>query len=428
MIWINVDSTINESMKELLHAQEAATLLDVKLATLYAYVSRGWIKSVPGTHGPARLYPKDDVERLRAKHLARRGHGAVAAGALHFGEPVLESALTEIDERGPRYRGHCAVDLAEGGVGFEAAAELLWSGELPRSARWPFCELGLRASDIGRLLPRSTPPLARLPLVVAALSMRDTARFDAPEAEERARGRLLIRRMVTSLALPGGARRTQRTLRAPTVAAALGIALGAAEGPRVSRMLERALVVCLDHELNASSFAARIAASTGADLYACVGAALHTLSGPRHGGACERVEALVAETIRPNRAAAVIEQRARRGDATPGFGHPLYPKGDPRAEVLLQNLGPGAGSAKTLLALVAAMRRAGRERPTLDAGLVAVAQALRLPLGSAGAIFAIGRTAGWIAHALEQRKAGHILRPRARYVGARAPADQADGS
>jgi citrate synthase len=409
-------------MKELLPAREAASILDIKLATLYAYVSRGWLKSVRGTDGPARLYSRADVERLRARHMARRGHAAVAAGALQFGEPVLESALTDIDERGPLYRGHCAVDLADRGVGFEAAAELLWSGELPRSARWKASSLGLRAGDIVTLVPRDAPPLARLPLVVSALALRDAARFDAPEIEERARGRVLIRRMVACLGLSSGARRTMRALRAPTIASALGIALGALESARVSRMLERALVISLDHELNASSFAARVAASTGADLYACVGAALHTLSGPRHGGACERVEALIAETGRPGRAAAVIEQRARRGDATPGFGHPLYPRGDPRATALLDNLGSGARSARTLLALVRAMREAGREDPTVDIALVAVAQALHLPPGSAGAIFAIARAAGWIAHALEQRKTGQMLRPRARYVGSREPA------
>src|SRR5215831_350721 len=116
-------------MKELLTAPEAARLLDVKAATLYSYVSRGLLPSVPGTRGPSRLYARGDVERLRARHVARAGHGAVAAGALRFGEPVLESALTAIDDAGPRYRGHSAVELAQSGAAFEAVAELLWSGE-----------------------------------------------------------------------------------------------------------------------------------------------------------------------------------------------------------------------------------------------------------------------------------------------------------
>src|SRR3954464_16089784 len=104
----------------LLSAREAAALLDVKAATLYSYVSRGLLTSVPGTHGPSRLYARADVERLRARHVARAGHGAVAAGALRFGEPVLESALTAIDANGPRYRGHSAVELARAGTSFES--------------------------------------------------------------------------------------------------------------------------------------------------------------------------------------------------------------------------------------------------------------------------------------------------------------------
>src|SRR5262245_5721107 len=117
-------------MKALVTAAEAAAFLDVKPATLYSYVSRGLLTSVPGTHGPSRLYARGDVERLRARHVARAGHGAVAAGALRFGEPVLESALTAIGEEGPRYRGHAAVELARQGASFESVAELLWSGEL----------------------------------------------------------------------------------------------------------------------------------------------------------------------------------------------------------------------------------------------------------------------------------------------------------
>jgi citrate synthase len=408
-------------MKELLSAQEAASFLEVKAATLYAYASRGWIKSVPGTRGPARLYPRAQIERLKARQVARRGHAAVAAGALHFGDPVLESALTAIDEHGgPHYRGISAVDLAERGVALERVAELLWSGELPADARWQPVAFPLASADVARFVPRDAPPLARLPFVVAALALLDPARFEAPELEERARGRTLIRHLVTSLAVAGGRKRVREAALAPSVAAALAIALGAPRQRRALRLLEQALVVSLDHELNASSFAARVAASTGADLYSCIGAALFTLSGPRHGGACERVEALVAETGSPSRAASVIEQRARRGDATPGFGHHLYPQGDPRATLLLAQVGK-ARSAKTLLALVAAMRRAKREAPTLDAALVAVSQALGLPPGAGGAIFAIGRTAGWIAHSLEQRRAGHLLRPRARYVGTLPP-------
>jgi citrate synthase len=129
----------------------------------------------------------------------------------------------------------------------------------------------------------------------------------------------------------------------------------------------------------------------------------------------------VVETGRPERAVEVVRERSRRGEGVPGFGHPLYPQGDPRARILLdeaRSLAPRPHAPlKTLLALVKAMRDAHREEPTLDAGLVAVASALRLGPGSAAGLFGVSRAAGWIAHALEQRAAAFLLRPRARYVG-----------
>jgi len=181
-----------------------------------------------------------------------------------------------------------------------------------------------------------------------------------------------------------------------------------------------ALVLCADHELNASAFASRVAASTGADIYACVSAALSALSGPRHGGAANRVEALVQEIGEPEAARRVVNERASRGDPVEGFGHPLYPGGDPRGQVLLElasALAPRAEGVRTCLALVDAMDRDGRGGVTLDAGLVALAAALGLPAGSAVGVFAVARSAGWIAHAVEQYEAGYLVRPRARYLG-----------
>ncbi|HSU41944.1 MAG TPA: citrate synthase family protein [Polyangiaceae bacterium] len=407
---------------ELIGAREAAALLEIKAATLYAYVSRGLLASVPGTRGPSRLYARSDVERLKARHLARRGHGAVAAGALRFGEPVLESALTAIDERGPRYRGRVAVELARAGVAFEAVAELLWFGEEVDAdavaARASNSKLGAaRLRALGRFVPRGAAPISALSLAVSALALADPLRFDAPLTAEYARARRLIQLLAAAPALAFEPKRLGPALAAQTVAGALALALGARDTPRTRAALDRALVVIADHELNPSSFAARVAASTGADLYACVGAALGALSGPEHGGATARVEALVAETQRPGRATLVIEERARRGDALPGFGHPLYPKGDPRATVLLTHDKPRHAAERTLAALVESMRAAGREPPNVDLGLVATALALGLPAGAAPAIFAVGRAAGWIAHVFEQRGAGFVLRPRARYTG-----------
>jgi citrate synthase len=402
-------------MKDLLTAREAAALLDIKAATLYSYVSRGFLQSVSGARGPSRLYARADVERLRARHVARAGHGAVAAGALRFGEPVLESALTAIDERGPRYRGHVAVELARDGANFESVAELLWSGVVP-AARVEFPRVR-RLPALGRLAPPDASPIAVLSLVTASLALGDRYRFGAPLVDELARARRLVRALASAVSLAFAPKRAALSLREATVAGALARSFGLAPSARVRRTLDRALVVSADHELNPSSFAARVTASTGADLYACALAALAALSGPEHGGACERVEALVAEIGTPARVAVVLEERTRRGDALPGFGHPLYPAGDPRATVLLAAADAKRRGARTLLALVTRMQHARRERPNIDLGLVATALSLGLPPRAAGAIFAVGRAAGWIAHALEQREAGFVLRPRARYIG-----------
>src|SRR5882672_11758453 len=119
-------------------ARSAARHLGIAVRSLYAYVSRGVVRSMPGSRGRPRLYALADLERLRTRRDARAGHGAVAAGALRWGEPVLDSAITAITPRGPAYRGRLATELAASGARFENVAELLWSGFLPdQPVLWP---------------------------------------------------------------------------------------------------------------------------------------------------------------------------------------------------------------------------------------------------------------------------------------------------
>jgi citrate synthase len=399
---------------------EAAALLGIKRETLYAYTSRGLVRSEPGGQGRERRYHREDLERLRARRDARSGHGPVAAGALRWGEPVLESAITMLAASGPRYRGHPAVTLAAA-TPFEAVAELLWSGELPGGdPSWSADGLGLRARPLASLLPSSSHPFATLSLAVPALAAADPGRFDATDDAEQGRARALVLRMAALLGFAQNPAAARAAVSAGSVARAVLVGLGARTGPRAERAVNGALVLSADHELNPSSFTVRIAASSGADLYACVSAGLGTLSGPLHGRSCDRVEALVAEAGRPEDARAAVHERARRGETVPGFGHTVYPAGDPRATPLLEaaaELAPNRPSVRAVLAIVDAARELGREPPTIDVGLVALAHALSLPSGSAAGLFAVGRAAGWIAHVFEQRAAGFILRPRARYVG-----------
>ena len=127
---------------------------------------------------------------------------------------------------------------------------------------------------------------------------------------------------------------------------------------------------------------------------------------------------LIDEIGEPERAEQVVYARQRRGESIDGFRHPLYPEGDPRGAALIrlaELLAPESPGVRTFLALVEAMRNAEAGYPNIDAGLVALALALELPPGSAVGIFAIARSAGWVAHMLEQYEAGYLVRPRARY-------------
>jgi citrate synthase len=243
---------------------------------------------------------------------------------------------------------------------------------------------------------------------------RSSAPFGLAPEVERGRARALV------LAFSGAAGPRRCTSSDP--ATRLLESFGVPATPARRRLANAALLLCADHELNASTFAARVAASTGADLQACLLAALATFLGPRHGGASGAVETVLAEVARPGRALAVVRARTTRGEGMPGFGHPLYPAGDPRAATLLALVAdtPATTPLRTLGALIEATARVRGERPNIDTALVAARLALALPRGAAIPLFAVGRTAGWVAHVLEQRESPAILRPRARYVGAAA--------
>ncbi len=243
-------------------AGAAAALLGVQRRTLYAYVSRGLVRSAPGTTGKARRYDRGDLERLVARHRARTGHGPVAAGALRWGEPVLESSITAIGPRGPSYRGHDAVDLAARGIGLERTAELLWTGGLPDAAAWP--RRALPWAGLAKLGPEVAPGAA-LPLAVVALGLRDPGRHDPRPDAVLARARAAIPALAAATSL----RHADAAMEAATVAGVLGRALLGKAPPRDAiAALDVALVLMADHELNASTFAARVVASTGAELYA----------------------------------------------------------------------------------------------------------------------------------------------------------------
>ena len=398
-----------------LSSEEAAAYLGIKLQTLYAYASRGLVKGLPGARGRGRRYRREDLEPLRARSAGP------AASALRYGEPVLETSITRMTPQGPEYRGHLATELVREGTSFEAVAELLWTGVLPATApRWAPAGSRLPVRELARLLPPGSPPLAALALVLPVLAAADPLRFDAEPQAVLARARRLIPLLAASYALALDPKRLPAAQETGEPARALALALGLRPERKVLDLLHATLILCADHELNASTFAARVAASTGADLHACLTAAVATFGGPRHGGASEQVELLAHEVRAPERAALAVAERLRRGERLPGFGHPLYPEGDPRAPPLIERavaFRPRAPRVRTVVALTEAVQATGRPRANIDVALAAACAALRLPLGMGPAIFAIGRTAGWVANILEQQGSGTVLRPRARYIG-----------
>jgi len=406
--------------REWVTTAEATRLLGVKRETLYAYASRGLVRAAASGEGPrGRVYNREDVERLKARSQARAGHGPVAASALRWGEPVLETRIGSIGPEGPSYRGRPAVELAREGASFEDICSLLWGAPFRPEAELDGRRLGVPVQHLRALLRPGAEPFDGMLITAGVLAASE--QHAEPSLEiARARAAALMRRLVASCGLVSGADAVSASLEAASTARALLAALGGSTtSARVAAMTE-ALVLAADHELNPSTFAARVAASAGASLPACTMAALAALSGPLHGAATARVEAFVAEVARPERGAAAVGERLARGESVPGFGHPVYPEGDPRGARLLeiaQRIGGRSRGVRILVSVVNAMELVARERPTLDVGLVALASALGLPRGGALAMFACGRVAGWIAHALEQRAAGFILRPRARYVG-----------
>lgn len=405
-------------MVEWLSASEAAERLGVKPATLYAYVSRGVLLRRRSPTGQS-LFDPGEVERL-----ARRGRPRRARSS---SEVVIESRVTALGEDRPYYRGHDALELAASWE-FEDVAELLWIGDgSPQGGArratdaWraaPQAVAAGRAAQSG--LPADVLPLERLQVVTPALAATDPLRLNLDPSAVVAVGQSLIAGMVDCLpdqstqSPPGG-----------TIAARLWAKLSPSPAkPELVNVLRVALVLLADHELAASTLAARVAASVRADPYAAVTAGLGVMGGALHGGASLSAEAMLAEAGDPEHARQVVGPRLRRGERIPGLGHTVYKTTDGRASALLDSVRTAAPGHPKLAVAEAALDDARRRRlpeANVEFALAVLVSVTGMIYGAGEAIFAIARTAGWLAHALEEYASPTRLRLRAVYTGPRAP-------
>ncbi len=382
-------------------APTAIELLGVSRATLYAYVSRGHIRSEPlAGRTRRRRYSREDIERFAARTRERRNPRLAAEQALHWGMPVLESAITLIADERTYYRGYDAGVLARTSSVADVAA-LLWTGTAEGSALIS----PARLPPAPQRLKESVPFGAAAQAALALAGAHDPLGYDLrPHAVAQTGWRIIWRLAAVACGLDKSCGTIDATL-----ASGWGV-------PRAAALIRAAVILCADHELNVSTFAARCVASAGSSPYNVVIAGLAALEGAKHGGTTARIEAAWYALRRSPDLAGALAERLRRDEPINGFGHPLYPHGDPRARVLLAML-PGGKTATFAHELAAAAHTALGEPPTVDFALVAVARALGLPAGAALILFAIGRTIGWIGHAIEQYEKNAIIRPRAKYVG-----------
>ena len=394
--------------KRHLTSSEAANALNVSPSTLYSYVSRGLIRSESSGAGKRkRLYRSEDVERLKARKKARRNPGWEARRALYTGDPVLESAITLITDEGLYYRGQDVLHLAAT-ESFERVAALIWTGD-PRF-RFSIPTKNPQDSKESWLGLRSLRPVERFQALLPVAEAEDFAAFDLrPEAVAVTGMRILwyMTGVATGENPLGGIARAVRS-------AWTSGTDGAAE------LINTTLVLFADHELNVSTFTARCAASAGATPYSAVCAGLAALRGYKHGAAHERVEGLFQEAESSGNLEQTIVARLRRGERIPGFGHAVYRDVDPRARLLLEMLRERFPQSKDLeLAqeIIDVTHQLVSDRYNIDLALTALVRVLNMPEGSGMALFALGRTAGWIGHAIEQYERDRLIRPRAKYVG-----------
>ena len=403
--------------------EEAMRLLGVKRPTLYTYVSRGWIRSLPLNEGRKHVFSREDIERMHTRSMARAGAAARAEGAMRYGEPVITTRITEITPDGPRYRNRLALDLAREGSSFESVAVLLWTGAWPdEQLRWLADQPDFHPDDLVKAVGSDKAfdeVLKFLACTVLALGVRTGGAAELQRGDTLDSARKILQVMTGVLGILSPRRRYTPVRAGESIAMSVARALGIPPTEETCYAINAMMVLCADYELTPANFTARVVASSGSDLHACVAAGLCAHSGSQTGQICDKLEELLLDNTSRQSLGRRLETVRKFGVKVYGFNHPLYPKGDPRAYWMIElakKLKPKSRAGQNAIWFLDRVQEDCHMYPGLPAGLMALAIALELPRRSAPAIWGIARTAGQIAHVMEQRNAGFVLRPRARFV------------
>lgn len=349
---------------------------------------------------------------------------------------ACDSQICFIDgERGRLlYRGYDIVDLAEQST-FEEVGYLLWYGRLPGELQFRTfldtftgaIELPVETVMILRLFPRAATPMEVLRTGVSSLGHWD------PDSGNTLRDACLRKaiRLTTRLPLLVTSHQRLRDGREPihpvpgrSIAYNFLYTLtGLEPDPVMKRIFDQALIMQVDHELNASTFAARVTAGTLADIYSCVTSAIGALKGPLHGGANEQVMKMLIDIGRPERAEGWVKERLARKEKISGFGHRVYRTEDPRAGILREKAAQLAKHVGNDLwyTITREVERVMLENtkvyPNVDLWTANLYHMMGIPTELFTPIFACSRVVGWTSHILEQWENNRIIRPRANYTG-----------
>lgn len=404
-----------------LTTRETAELLGVKPETVYAYVSRGQLSSRRTPGGRGSTFDAAEVAAL----VRRTGRREPVPAA---GELVFRTGITLIEHDRYYFRGVDATELARH-YGYEEVAEWIWTGELRPGVRFTAPPESLAAArQTVAALPAHSGSTDRLRVAVVAAAAADPLRFDLSPQGVLSSARSLIPTLVAALPVEpapadsrygagGGSASLARQLwprlsRRPADAASLAV-------------LDTALALLTDHDLAASTLAARVAASAHAHPYAVVSAGLGVLEGPLHGAASGLAHRMLSEVVERGSASPVVADHLRTGRRVPGLGHRLYTGEDPRAQVLFALLEDVPQAAPALAAARDVVATTARHAPlhaNVDLALAVLSVASGMPAEAGETVFAVSRTAGWIAHALEEYAERPLrMRPSGQYAGPRPP-------